>query len=204
MTTLILASSSPRRHELLQHLDLPFTIDPSGLDETSVVAATPPDLAVKLAQAKAQDVAARHPAGIVIGADTLVDLDGEVLNKPVDSIDAVAMLERLMGRTHRVHTGLAVCAGGRCTARLVSSTVAMRRWTDEQVRRYVATGEPMDKAGAYAAQGLGAKLIEHVEGSFLAVVGLPLLALRDLLASVGVVSRAPESRLEALERGLLG
>jgi septum formation protein len=203
MAELILASSSPRRQALLRYLELPFTVDPSGIDETAVPASTPPDLVRILAQAKAQEVAARHPTGVVIGADTLVDLDGAVLAKPVDSADAVGMLVRLMGRTHRVHTGLAVCGGGECTACIVSSTVTMRRWSEEQVQWYVATGEPLDKAGAYAAQGLGAGLIERVEGSFLAVVGLPLLALRDLLDAVGIVTAVPQDRLEALEQGLL-
>lgn len=201
MPPLILASSSPRRHELLQYLQLPFTIDPSTIDETTVTAPTPAQLAVTLALRKARDVAHRHPESVVIGADTLVEFQGQVLNKPHDAADAVRMLRLLSGNAHQVHSGVAVCRADACDARLVSTAVHMRPFDLPAIEAYVATGEPLDKAGAYAAQGIGASLVDRVDGSYLAVVGLPLLALRELLLAAGVESPAPLARLEGLERG---
>ncbi len=198
---LVLASSSPRRHELLCYLGIPFTVDPSGIDEPLLPGLTPAQQAVRLAEDKARDVAKRHPDAVVIGADTLVDLAGQILNKPYDREDALRMLRLLTGATHLVHSGIAVWHRGVIRSRLVSTAVRMRRADEAAIAAYVATGEPMDKAGAYAAQGEGAALIEDVEGSYLAVVGLPLLALRDLLQQAGMTVPAPLSVLEALERG---
>lgn len=176
-------------------------VDPSTVDEPSHSAPTPEALAGILARAKATDVAMRHVGAVVIGADTLVDLDGDVLNKPRDREDAARMLSLLAGRTHRVHTGIAVVKGGVCISEVVTARVTLRAVSLPQIEAYVATGEPLDKAGAYAAQGLGAALIERVEGSYLCVVGLPLLALRALLRTVGVESVASLPQLERLERG---
>lgn len=201
MLPLVLASSSPRRHALLRYLGLPFLIDPSGVDESAFDAPSPAALAVTLAEAKARDVAARHPGATVIGADTLVDLAGQVLNKPLDAQDAARMLGMLAGRTHQVHSGIAVCGAGRCITGLVSATVRMRPSDPAAIASYVATGEPLDKAGAYAAQGAGAALIEGVDGSYLAVVGLPLLALREALIEAGVPVPASPDILAELERG---
>ena len=198
---LVLASASPRRHKLLSYLELPFVIDPSTVDEPSHSAPTPSALAGILARAKAADVAARHGGAVVIGADTLVDLDGQVLNKPRDREDAVRMLSLLTGRTHRVHTGIAVVRGSVRLSEVVTAGVTLRAASLAQIEGYVATGEPLDKAGAYAAQGLGAALVERVEGSYLCVVGLPLLALRALLREIGIESAAPLPLLERLERG---
>jgi septum formation protein len=200
---LVLASSSPRRHALLRYLDLPFVVDPSGIDEDAFAASSPAALAVTLAKAKARDVAARHPEATVIGADTLVDLAGQVLNKPLDGEDAVRMLRMLVGRTHQVHSGIAVWRAGRCATSLVSTAVRMRPADEATIAAYVASGEPLDKAGAYAAQGLGAALIDAVDGSYLAVVGLPLLALRDLLQASGIAVPADAGLLARLERGEL-
>lgn len=199
---LVLASSSPRRRDLIRYLELPFVVDPSSVDETSVSAGSPEALALTLAELKARDVATRHPEAVVIGADTLVDLQGQVLNKPADAAEALRMLTLLSGNVHRVHTGIAIRFGDKSLSTTVSSRVHMRLWTVERLRAYVATGEPLDKAGAYAAQGEGAALIERVEGSFLAVVGLPLAALRALLAEVGVVSPVPRTLIDALELGI--
>jgi len=201
INSLVLASASPRRHELLSYLELPFVIDPSTVDEPSHSAATPSALAGILARAKAADVAARHGGAVVIGADTLVDLDGQVLNKPRDREDAVRMLSLLTGRTHRVHTGIAVVRGSVRLSEVVTAGVTLHSASLAQIEAYVATGEPLDKAGAYAAQGLGAALVERVEGSYLCVVGLPLLALRALLREIGIESAAPLPLLERLERG---
>jgi septum formation protein len=208
---LILASSSPRRHELLRALQIPFTIEPSTIDETTVQDSDPAQLAETLARSKALDVARHHPDAVVIGADTLVDLDGEVLNKPRNATDAARMLRLLAGNRHMVHSGIAVAVrrpsrGSNtqelsCLSTRVTTTVRMRPADSAQIEAYVATGEPLDKAGAYAAQGHGAALIERVEGSYLAVVGLPLLALRDLLLEAGIVSPASLATLDALERG---
>jgi septum formation protein len=198
---LVLASSSPRRHALIRYLGVPFIIDPSGLDESVVDAPDPATLAVTLAEAKAGDVARRHPRAVVIGADTLVELRGQVLNKPRDAEEASRMLGLLAGNIHQVHSGIAVSKAGRCATRLVTASVRMRPADVATIAAYVATGEPLDKAGAYAAQGEGAALIEGVEGSYLAVVGLPLLALRDLLLEAGVPVPADPAVLVRLERG---
>lgn len=201
MIPIVLASASPRRRQLMHHLRVPFLVDPSGVDEPSLSAPHPADLALALARAKALDVSTRHPDAAVIGADTLVDLDGRVLNKPSDAADAVRMLTLLSGHTHQVHTGLAVWRSGSLQVAVVTAAVRMRAIDRATVEAYVATGEPLDKAGAYAAQGLGAALVDRIEGSYLAVVGLPLLALRDLLLAHGVAVPAAIAELEPLERG---
>ncbi|HXT37132.1 MAG TPA: nucleoside triphosphate pyrophosphatase [Chloroflexota bacterium] len=198
---LILASSSPRRRELLGHLGIPFQIDPSNVDESPIPGLTIAELVRALATAKAREVAARHPDSVVVGADTLVDLEGEILAKPRDPADARRMLRLLSGRVHHVHTGLAVCRANRMVTRVVTASVHMRAAPDDALAAYVAGGEPLDKAGAYAAQGEGAAFITRVEGSNLAVVGLPLLALRELLTELGVAVPAALTILEALERG---
>jgi septum formation protein len=171
------------------------------LDETPPSNASPPQVALFLAEQKALDVARRHPKAAVIGSDTLVDLNGRILNKPVDSADAEAMLHMLTGNTHQVHTGIAVWRAGSMFSRVVTATVTMRPAGDEAIRAYVACGEPMDKAGAYAAQGEGATLIAGVDGSYLAVVGLPLLALREVLIEAGLQVAADVATLERMERG---
>jgi septum formation protein len=121
----VLASSSPRRHQLIQYLGIPFSIDPSNLDETAPADTSPPQVALFLAEQKALDVARRHSGAVVIGADTLVDLRGRILNKPVDAADAEAMLHMLAGNTHQVHTGLAVWRAGHLHSRVVTATVTM-------------------------------------------------------------------------------
>lgn len=197
---IILASSSPRRRQLLRLLDLSFDVDPSGIDETPPSGLTPPEVAVYLGQCKALDVAGRHPGATVIGADTLVDLDSRILNKPRDAVDAAHMLGLLAGRTHRVHSGLCVWRSDVARTALVSASVTMRAVSSDEIDAYVATGEPLDKAGAYAAQGLGAQLVAHIEGSLLAVVGLPLIALREMLLQAGVAVPAPLTRLTELDQ----
>jgi septum formation protein len=198
---LILASGSPRRRELLRHLGIPYEVEPSAIDESPIPGLTPAELVRALALAKARDVASRRPEAVVIGADTLVDLDGHALAKPRDADDALRMLRLLAGRAHQVHTGVAVCRADQVGSRVVSATVYMRRSSDAVLAAYVAGGEPMDKAGAYAAQGEGAVLIDRVEGSFLTVIGLPLLAVRELLGEAGLVSPADQATIEALEYG---
>jgi septum formation protein len=147
----------------------------------------------RLALQKARAVAARRGAGIVLGADTVVVVDGQALGKPSSSSDAAAMLRRLRGRVHEVTTGVAVvdAATGREAVRTVTSRVAMRPYSDAEIDAYVATGEPLDKAGAYAIQGAGGTLVAGLEGSRTNVVGLPLSATAALLELFGVVVSAP-------------
>lgn len=185
---LVLASGSPRRRELLAQLGLSFEVCPSNVDETLEPGTSPAQAVETLALRKARAVAATCSEGLVIGSDTVVVLDGEMLGKPRDAEEAVAMLKRLAGRTHRVYTGLAVIdvATGDCRVGHSVTAVQMDALTDAEIRRYVATGEPMDKAGAYAIQGIGATLVTHIEGDYFTVVGLPLHLLRRFLGEMGV------------------
>ena len=180
---LVLASTSPRRHELLARLGLPFTVEASRVDETPRPGERPEELAQRLALAKARDVAARHADGLVIGADTVVARHGRLYGKPRDEAEAAAMLRDLRGGPHLVVTGLAVvrASDGAVRAAIVPATVVMRLYDEAEITAYVATAEPMDKAGAYGAQGEGSRLIERVDGPFLSVVGLPLDELVRLL-----------------------
>jgi nucleoside triphosphate pyrophosphatase len=181
----VLASSSPRRRQVLEMMRIPHRIVPPDVDE-SLHEGEPPDrYVVRLARAKAQAVAGRTPGDLVMAADTTVVLDGEVFAKPEDPADAVRMLERLQGRTHQVLTGVAVALDGRLEHGLDVSRVTFRAADRELLADYVATGEPLDKAGAYAIQGIGAMLIERVEGDLFGVMGLPLRLVLDLLARVG-------------------
>ena len=192
---LILASASPRRSALLAALGLPFEVRPSGLAETLVPGLDGPTLTTGLALAKARDVAARLGAGpaLVLGADTLVLLDGRPLGKPASAADARTMLAGLRGRAHEVVTGVALLEtpGGRETSAAVTSRVVMRAFTDVELEAYVATGEPDDKAGAYAVQGRGGRLVERVEGCYTNVVGLPLRTTARLLRTFGLAPREP-------------
>lgn len=188
--TLILASGSPRRRELLGRLGRPFIIEVSDVDETPRPGESPQELAARLALAKARAVTARHGEGLVIGADTVVARDGLLLGKPSDAAEAAWMLRTLRGGPHLVVTGLAVvrAADGAYRTAIVPATVYMRPYGDDEIAAYVASGEPMDKAGAYGAQGDGGRLIERVEGPFLTVVGLPLDELLPLLRELGLES----------------
>ena len=190
---LVLASGSPRRRELLTTLGLSFIVDAADIDETELAGEDPPSYVVRLARTKAEHVAARHqPGTIVIGADTTVELDGTILGKPSDPAHAGSMLAALSGRTHRVHTGMAVVVAGAARdawVKLSTTDVEFRLLDQAAIERYVATGEPMDKAGAYAIQGLGGALVARVSGNVQNVVGLPLA---DLLANpqVDALARA--------------
>jgi septum formation protein len=190
---LVLASGSPRRRDLLAHVGIPFDVMISAVDEASVRAETPRALALKLAYLKATDVATRLvPPACALGADTVVALDNEVFGKPTDRADAARMLRALRGRTHRVITAVAAAfAGGRCLVDAVETGVTMRDFTDEEMESYLDTGEPLDKAGAYAIQGEGGALIAGHEGCWCNVVGLPLIAALRLLQSDLDVSLYP-------------
>lgn len=182
---LILASASPRRHQLLGLLGIPYRVDPADVDERLFDGEAPTDAAERLALAKARLVAQRHRHAIVIGADTIVILDGQPLGKPDDDDDALRMLRSLAGQTHTVVTGLAVVGPGQEHIGRVTASVTMYTLPDEQLQAYVATGEPRDKAGAYGYQGHGGALVKSVAGCLLAVVGLPIGRLATLLIRAG-------------------
>jgi len=195
---LILASASPRRRELLLRLGVPFEVRPSGIEEPLPPGVPAATLAASLARAKAADVAARlHAAGetaaLVLGADTLVVLDGRPLGKPASRSDARAMLRALRGRSHEVVTAVVlrdVDPAGRERTEAVVSQVLMRAYTDAEIDAYVATGEPDDKAGAYAVQGAGGSLVSRVDGCYTNVVGLPLRTTARLLQAFGLAPAA--------------
>jgi nucleoside triphosphate pyrophosphatase len=186
---IVLASQSPRRRELLSLIGIPHEVMPADLDETLLPGESPMEHAERLARSKAETVAAREPAAVVIGSDTIVVLDGEILGKPRDGAEAAATLRQLSGRTHTVHTAVAVSHRGRTVSGIESVEVTFRPLTDAQIRSYIATGEPMDKAGAYGIQGYGAVIVERVHGDYFAVMGLALGRLVSLLESVGVSYR---------------
>jgi len=183
---LVLASSSPRRRELLGALGVPFSVRPSDIDETVRDGEEPPHYVVRLAREKAAAVA-RH-GELVLGADTTVVLDGEVLGKPADPEDARSMLRRIADREHVVFTGVALHDGssGRQVSAVDTTRVRMSALTAEQIAWYVATGEPMDKAGAYGIQGKGALFVAEVFGNYGNVVGLPLPMVCRLMEEIGV------------------
>jgi len=195
---LILASASPRRRELLARLGLPFEVWPSGIEETLAPGIPAPVLATALARAKARDVADRLRAAgsepaLILGADTLVVLDGHPLGKPATRDEARTMLRALRGRSHEVVTAVVLLdvPGGRETAETVVSQVLMRPCDDFEIDAYVATGEPDDKAGAYAVQGAGGHLVSRVEGCYTNVVGLPLGTTARLLRAFGLAPADP-------------
>jgi septum formation protein len=185
--SVVLASASPRRRELLGRLGVTFAVIPSGIDERLEGPPSTETIAA-LALAKARAVAARVDDGVVVGADTVVVLDGVALGKPVDPGEARAMLRRLRGRTHEVITGVAAVEAetGRAEATGVVTRVTMAEASDEAIEAYVEGGEPLDKAGAYAIQGGGAALIAGFVGSYSNVVGLPLAETAALLRRFGV------------------
>ena len=188
---LVLASASPRRRELLGALGVSFFIDPPDIDETPGVGETPVDYVVRLAIAKAEVVARRHPDAVVIAADTTVAIGSRILGKPIDADDARQMLEALSGNEHTVHTGLAVVRDGKALSGLGKTTVLMTTISEGDIAWYLATGEPYDKAGAYAIQGAGGVFVEAIEGSVSNVIGLPMTLLRSLVRRLGVELMVP-------------
>jgi len=182
---LVLASGSPRRHDLLRSLHLDFVVRPPEVDESPLWGEGPAAYVRRLARAKA--AAAARPGELALGADTTVVLDSELLGKPGDDAEARGMLRRIAGRDHVVLTAVALCepATGRTVEALESARVRMAPMSEEEIAWYVSTGEPHDKAGAYAAQGLGALFVERIEGAFGTVVGLPLPATYRLFAELG-------------------
>jgi len=182
---IVLASGSPRRKQLLEMLRIPFRVIAPDVDEHVLSGEKPDAYVTRLSRAKAQAVVALAANDVVLAADTTVVIENEIVGKPVSAEDAVRMLERLQGRTHEVLTSVAVAENGRLEQALDVSRVTFRPNDRRSLEEYVATGEPLDKAGAYAIQGLGAPLIERVEGDFFGVMGLPLRLALDLLAKFG-------------------
>jgi septum formation protein len=182
---LILASTSPRRRELLERIGLPFRVEAVEVDETILAGTDPAQAVMELSRLKGQAVAQHHPDCLVISADTIVVLDGQILGKPLDAREAEQMLARLSGRWHRVHTGFALTLAGHPDPVEVDQEaceVCFHRLSPAQIRAYVASGEPMDKAGAYGIQNLGALLVAGIRGDYFTVMGLPVARLyRHLL-----------------------
>ena len=190
---LILASASPRRRDLLAACRIPHEIIPSMIDEYPLADESAVAYVRRLALAKAESVAQHHPGAVVLGADTTVTIDDLILAKPESLDEARQMLQRLCGREHEILTGVAVVAGktaGRLgdqsAQTMVATRVRLRHFTSATIEWYLATGEPMDKAGAYAVQGLGGALVEWIEGSYTNAVGLPLEETLTLLRRFGI------------------
>ena len=186
--TIILASASPRRQELLQQIGCDFRVFVSHAEELSESGVSPEKMATENARRKTEDVASRDTKGLpVLGADTVVAVDATILGKPKDEEDAARMLRLLSGRRHFVYTGVALVYHGATYTSVVQTTVWMDKMSDEEISAYIATGEPMDKAGAYAVQGIAAKFIPKIEGSFSNVVGLPLHEVKNLARKAGIL-----------------
>jgi septum formation protein len=182
----ILASQSPRRRELLTLVGIPHTVRPADVDERYLPGEDPAAHAERLAREKAATVASAEPDAVVIGSDTIVVLDGEVLGKPRDEAHAAEMLARLSGRSHVVLTAIAVQWRGVELSAVEEVGVTFHPMSADEIRAYIATREPMDKAGAYGIQGYGATIVERVDGDYFAVMGLPLQRLVRLMADLGV------------------
>lgn len=185
---LILASASPRRRQLLQEAAVAFTVVPSNTEEIALPGESPSEYVVRVSREKAQDVGIHHPGSWILGADTIVALDGRIFGKPRDADDGFRMLSSLSGRTHQVMTAFVLLdsVGQAKESQVVISHVTFKSLSDEQIREYLATGEPFDKAGAYAVQGLGSALVERVEGSYTNVIGLPVEEVLAALCRAGI------------------
>jgi septum formation protein len=200
---LILASSSPRRQELLREIGIPFQVHAANINEDQIAGEAPIAYALRLAQEKAQAVAEQYPQSYVLGADTIVVIDGEVLGKPQDHADAARMLRLLSGRAHEVTTAVSLIAasifassavpsekiapGTLAETRASTTKVYFREIAEAEIQQYVAGGEPMDKAGAYAIQGGASRWTDRIEGEFSNVVGLPLSLVTEMLKITGLM-----------------
>jgi septum formation protein len=195
--TVVLGSTSPRRADLMRELDVPFEIIPSDVNEDVAAGFKPAPLVQTLAQLKAFAVARKAPGQFVIGSDTTISLDGTILGKPRDAGEAHDMLASMSGRQHSVLTAVALVDGqsGRSVVSVVETLIYMRPSSSAELDAYVATGEPMDKAGSYAIQGEGGRLIDSIEGCYNNVVGFPLCEVAALLQRAGVEVRADACRL---------
>lgn len=182
---IVLASQSPRRRQLLEMLGIPHSVDPAHLDETPREGESPREHALRLAREKALEVSRRNPGQFVLAADTVVVLGAELLGKPSSAADAAQTLARMSGRRHEVVTAVTLTDGTRVLDRVDVTAVWFRDLASEVIRWYVATGEPLDKAGSYGIQGYGAVLIDRIEGDYFGVMGLPLRLVVELLGEAG-------------------
>lgn len=186
-TLIILASSSPRRKELLTQIGCKFKVVPSEAEEDNSKALPPEQLVINNAVAKAKDIADKLTGNdVIIGADTIVVMQGEVYGKPINLADAKRMLSSLSGNVHTVYTGIAVIKDHTIWCEFEKTTVRLSKLTSEEIDKYIATGEPMDKAGAYAIQGIATMFIEEIHGCYTNVVGLPLNKLANLCKKAGI------------------
>ncbi len=192
---LILASQSPRRRDLLEQAGLEFSVIPSDLEENSIPLSTPESYVRCLAEAKAKDISQRYPDSWVIGADTIVFIDNTMLGKPGSRPEARKMLRSLSGKTHQVLTGYCICckATGRLFSETIKTDVSIKKLTELQIDWYINSGEPFDKAGAYAIQGIGTFLVKCIHGSYTNVVGLPVCEVLEFLINEGVVALTLEN-----------
>ena len=193
----VLASQSPRRRQLLDLIGIAHEVKPANIDETPRPREAPRRHAERLAREKASTIATRDPDLITIGADTVVVINRKVLGKPADAAEAGWMLEMLSGREHTVITAVAVARGRKIRSAVEEVKVKFRRLRPDEIEAYIATGEPMDKAGAYGIQGFGATIVEHIDGDYFAVMGLSLVRLVGLLRDVGVRYRFGELSVSA-------
>lgn len=183
---IILASASPRRRELLDLVGIRYSVRPADIDESIKGAELPSAHVERLAREKALTVAVGHPDALVIAADTVVVLDGRIMGKPRTEDEAVEMLKTLSGATHTVVTGMACALNGRLESSVDDVSVTFRPLSEPEIREYVATGEPMDKAGSYGIQGYGATIVRRIDGDYFAVMGLSLVRLVELMQRLGV------------------
>lgn len=188
MKKIVLASSSPRRKTLLAQIGLKFEIDPSNYEEDMTLDMKPVKLAEFLSLGKAEDVAKRHKNAVVISADTIVALDNEVFGKPHTPEKAKYMLQKMSGRAHSVITGFTIIdtETGKKISKSIETKVYFKKLSKEEIDAYIATGEPLDKGGGYAIQGLAALFVEKIEGDYFNVVGLPILAVTEEFKAFGI------------------
>lgn len=184
---LVLASASPRRQELLRNAGISFEVQPADIPEDPLPGESARECAERLAREKALAIAEKRPADVVLGADTVVVIDGQILGKPADAADAARMLRLLAGRKHEVITGVCLVASGQWSVASETTLVMMSAIGETQIADYIASGEPMDKAGAYAIQGIASRWIPGIEGDYSNVVGLPVALVSRMLREKGLV-----------------
>ncbi len=184
---LVLASTSPRRRELLALLGVSFAVDPPAFEEHPLAGLSPREQVGYFAMEKARSISTKRPGDLVLGSDTVIELDGRLIGKPRDLDEARGMLADLAGRPHEVHTAVALCSRIRAieSVEVETATVFMRADVEGAIERYLVSGESLGKAGAYSIQGVGGNLVDRIEGDFTTVVGLPLVVVARLLGSVG-------------------
>ena len=193
-SSLILASKSPRRKQLLEQAGLKFSVIASDVDETSVAISDPASYVRALAEFKALDISQKHADSWIIGADTIVLIDNQILGKPGSDEEAREMLQGLSGKSHEVLTGYCICCKGkkRLFSETVKTAVHFKNLRREEIEWYIETGEPLDKAGAYAIQGIGSFLVKSINGSYTNVVGLPVCEVVEILIQQGVIELSSE------------